>query len=287
MDGTFVGVDVGGREDKGYALCALSWRTGAVASVRFACVPHAVPLPPTSAMRGLVADGDLDGLAALTFAPAHALAEALRREIDRLAPDLRGVFVDGSSAFARNRAGHGRRTEKAFLREATFQSTPSVSCGRPHLGDWAWLVYGMVAFAAALGRPLARGAWRRHLALGLDRPARALAGCTVREVFPSATVAALRAAGLAPAACALIAPAAQLCPAEHHVVRRYLDEGVRGVKRRGLLFDRADALVAALSSLPYVDARFVERELVPRAGCRWAGDGPGAAAAEGVVVLPC
>lgn len=45
---------------------------------------------------------------------------------------------------------------------------------------------------------------------------------------------------------------------EMDLVRQYLESGVQGNKKRGRCCDRADALVATLSALPYVDQRFTE-----------------------------
>jgi len=36
------------------------------------------------------------------------------------------------------------------MQGVSFQSTPSLATGTEHGGDWGWLVYGMIAFAACL-----------------------------------------------------------------------------------------------------------------------------------------
>jgi hypothetical protein len=76
--------------------------------------------------------------------------------------------------------------------------------------------------------------------------------------------------------------------AERRAVAAYLDLGVQAVKQpRQSLFDRADALVAALSSLPYGCREFTESMNWPSVGStRWQPGLPGAHLAEGAIALP-
>jgi hypothetical protein len=59
---------------------------------------------------------------------------------------------------------------------------------------------------------------------------------------------------------------------EVQAVLRYLKHGVKGVKRPGdALYDRADALVAALGALPHVAPGFREVMNWGAEGSRWSG----------------
>jgi hypothetical protein len=277
----FVGVDVGGRADKGYTLARTLWRGGQLTSIDFASLPHHDVLPPTNELRPLVRAGDLDELARRTHETARSRARDLWAVLDAWALD--GVFIDSPSAFARNVAGHGRRCEKASIPGVSFQSTPSIACGMAHQGEWGWLVYGMIAFAAVWSRGvLDLGHWVLGLTSGLHAPTRSLTDPAVRECFPTATVAVLRERGRGRAVLSALetAPASR----ELEVVRLYLERGVQGNKRpRDPAYDRADALIAALSGLPWLDSTFVESEPMPSAP-NWEGSTQDAAI-EGRIAL--
>ena len=155
-DSVHVGIDVGGKPEKGFDLCITEWKGGFLKTVGWKRLPHTTLLPTTSTLRGLVRDGDLGGLALATEAAASATAAALWREIEQLG--VAGVHIDSPSALARNQLGHGRLCEKRSLTGVTFQSTPSIASGNEHGGEWGWLVYGMIAFAACLHRGHLTGA---------------------------------------------------------------------------------------------------------------------------------
>ena len=198
-----------------------------------------------------------------------------------------GVFIDSPSAFSRNTIGHGRLTEKQSLSGVSFQSTPSISCGSEHGADWGWLLYGMVAFAACRhqGR-FTLEQWMEALSDGLfvsthEGPA------VVREVFPTATISHLRSRGRGQEVQGLIR-GLRGADAERQVVEAYLESGVQAVKEPGQsLFDRADALVAALSALPYARPSFHESTGWPATGSgRWRPAVADAHLIEGAVALP-
>jgi hypothetical protein len=75
---------------------------------------------------------------------------------------------------------------------------------------------------------------------------------------------------------------------ERKVVEAYLDSGVQAVKQPGqALFDRADALIAALSSLPHTRHDFRETMSWPQAGSvRWRAGFADAHLVEGAITLP-
>jgi hypothetical protein len=280
-DGVHVGIDVGGRWEKGFDLCVTQWVGGLLTAVWWKHLPHATPLPPTSSLRALVRGGDLAALAAMTQASASTTAAALWRELEPLS--AAGIHVDSPSAFSRNRFGHGRLCEKRSLTGVSFQSTPSIACGSDHGGEWGWLVYGMVAFAACLHRgQLTDAAWNVALESGTFARSDS-SGIALRECFPTATISVLRARKRETDVARSLDPQVEL--PEVQAVLQYLKHGVKEVKRpRDPLFDRADALVAALGALPHVTEGFREAPYwSAEHGRRWNGP-PGAEQVEGAFV---
>jgi hypothetical protein len=285
---SFIGVDVAGRSSKGYDLCNLVWSKSAPVRADFKRLPHSTPLPPTSSLRLSVAAGDFQQLAALTHAAAASTGEELWKALVQIAGSTpSGVFIDSPSAFSRNAAGHGRLTEKQSISGVCFQSTPSISCGREHGADWGWLLYGMVAFAACLhqGR-FTLEQWAEALSKGLFAPTQNRR-FVVREVFPTATVSHLRSRRRGHQVQSLIRDL-RGADAERQVVEAYLESGVQAVKQPGQsLFDRADALVAALSSLPHARQDFDESLGWPQAeSVRWRSEAADAHLVEGAIALP-
>ncbi len=285
-DGIYVGIDVGGRPDKGFDLAALEWNAGLITSVRFVGCPHPVELPGTDKMRTLVAVGDYPALAKLTHDAAKVIAENLWTAIMKLSSEPVGVFVDSPSAFSRNQRGHGRLTEKHHLQGVAFQSTPSSCCGKEHRGTWAWLVYGIVAYVAVTheGGSFTLPEWERLLTDGTFMVSQKLS-LVVRECFPTATIAKLRASDRASEVEKLVKPLLSKHPVEMNAVIAYLKNGVWGTKKPGdRAYDRADALVAGLSSLPHARTDFSEQHVWATAPKKWIA-APGAQLIEGAVAL--
>lgn len=270
--GWFAGIDVGGAQSKGFDICRLRWSQGRPTKAEFLRCRHRTALPPQAVLHDLAKAGDLARLAAETYPAARDAAADLWHALasDEHVPPS-GVFIDSPSGFSRNARGHGRRTEKSRLIGVSFQSTPSVACGRGHRGTWAWIVYGMAAFASCRlqGSDLLLEGWLEYLHGGVTASGRSPRALILREVFPTATVSALRSSGRAAETAAVLASLADCTPDEVHVVEEYLNLGVSAVKRRGSLYDRADALVAALSSLPFASSGWDEALLEPAAGARW------------------
>ena len=267
-----VGIDVGGRIDKGFDLCFLTFSKGCLQGIAFEPCPYPCALPATAELRTTVAAGDFATLARLTYPAARGIAAELWARVRKWSP--RGAFIDSPSGFSRNQHGHGRATEKVAYRGVWFQCTPSVAINRQHRGDWNWLVYGMVAYMAFIhsGDQFEETDWRHSLENGLYSQARGLQGRHLRECFPTATVAVLRED---PARCDRVQ---QLLEPHQHLqevvaVQGYLQHGVFAVKQQHPLYDRADALVAGLSSLPVALPRvFREVERTPRGQVRWRGN---------------
>lgn len=266
-DAVFVGIDVGGR--KGFDLALLQFSSGRPVRHRESRVgSHATLVPPTETLRSAVAQGRLGDLAKATHRAADEISQSLWNAIVKLceAPP-HGVFIDSPSAFSRNRIRHGRRTEKQRLRGVSFQSSPSIACGREHNGDWGWIVYGMIAFAACWkqGAKLTLDDWVGALTEGLSQRTLSLENLVVRECFPTATISFLRQQGRAADLEELLRPLVTRGESDPAAaVIQYLQHGVWGTKRAGVrLFDAADALVAALHGFPHVSSQFTEVHPVP------------------------
>jgi hypothetical protein len=120
-DRIHIGIDVGGRREKRFDLCITEWVGGTLKSVEWKRIPHVQPMPPTSALRSLVAAGDIGAFADVTQTSASATAVALWQEIQRFGPT--GIHIDSPSGFSRDVLGHGRLCEKLSLTEVSFQST--------------------------------------------------------------------------------------------------------------------------------------------------------------------
>jgi hypothetical protein len=284
LDHTYAGIDIGARLDKGYDLCFLGFVKGVLTSVTFEPCPYPRALPSTSQMRGIVAAGDFRHLACLTYNAAVEIAAELSRKLATRSP--RGVFIDSPSGFSRNQRGHGRATEKVRYRNVRFQCTPSTAAKREHRGDWSWLVYGMVAYMAFLhrGQEFSKDAWSLALRNGLYCPTRKLHDRYLRECFPTATISVLREDQARCERVQRLLHPHQDIP-EIAVVLAYLNRGVSAVKQRSPLYDRADALVAGLSSLPYALPQICQEvERLPRTGIRWLGN-PGDDLLEGRIVV--
>jgi hypothetical protein len=284
--GTYVGIDVGG-DRKGFHLCAVDWNSAAPTTARFAEYPS-LPKIAIAIVRPLLAQGRIDDLARETFKQASDVVPALWQQILTLCGgnEPAGVFIDSPSAFSRNTLGHGRLTEKRSVAGVSFQSTPSLAAGNEHRGEWAWLIFGMMGFAscALRGALLSEERWRDALGEGLFRPTLQLP-LVVRECFPTLTVATLRRAGRDAEVKALLQPLKLSWPAEVGAVEAYLHHGVRAVKvPRNPLYDRADALVAALSALPHAAPGFLEDQTWPSGG-RWSSQVKDAAEIEGAIAV--
>jgi hypothetical protein len=232
-----IGIDVGARPHKGFDLCRVEWANGRVADLKFASQQHSEPMPPTDSLRSHVSCGDVSSLAELTHPSASKTAAALWPVIEKLAAGaLNGVFIDSPSGFSRNRLGHGRLTEKKSLKGVSFQSTPSLCCGREHGGDWAWLIYGMVAFASCLHRGgFTLEDWLFALNEGLYQPSTS-ASIAIRECFPTASISVIRGRGAAELVKELLPNSC----VESKIVHEYLDHGIGGIKDSKPEFDRAD-----------------------------------------------
>jgi hypothetical protein len=128
----------------------------------------------------------------------------------------------------------------------------------------------MIAFAACLHRGHVTGAdWSVALQRGTFARCDS-AGIVLRECFPTATISVLRAQKRETDVEHTLTLHAAL--PEVQAILTYLKYGVKGVKRAGdALYDRTDALVAALGALPHVTADFRERLNWGPQGSRWSG----------------
>ena len=288
-DEVYIGIDVGGWK-KGLMICVLHWGGRGIQRIASTSLRYAEQLPDTDVLNDFLRRGDVAGLAAATFISARANAARLRRQLDQYRADgsvIRGIFIDSPSAFSRNTPGHGRLCERFGFPNVTFQMTPSVVCGKAHNNQWNWLLYGMQAFLGALVERPTAADWVDALTNGLQGRMLAQQSPIVRECFPTLTVEALRQTKLAEAVIKLLngTPAGAIAP-EVAVVAAYLERGVQKVKESKPLYDRADALVAALTGLPLAFPKqfSMSQSLPGNATSRgWAGSGTGAQHAEGAI----
>lgn len=269
-EGLFVGVDVGGKSEKGFMLAFSEWRGGRMTGVHFETLPHAIVLPETGVLAPFVARGDFGSLAAATSHVAEEIGGRFWRAVQAHGlPE--GVFIDSPSGLSRNRRGHGRLCERQQIDGVSYQSTPSVNHGVPHGGTWNWLLYGMIAFASIRVRgAIDEALWQASLEEGLHASTSEITSLVVRECFPTATVEYLRRLGRG--SIALQAVNASQAAEELERLRVYFERGVRGNKPRGPLGDRTDALIAAMSALPHANAAFEERVLLG-SHHGWLGEG--------------
>lgn len=134
------------------------------------------------------------------------------------------------------------------------------------------------------GKEFSENEWTHALQHGLYMPTRQLNSQYVRECFPTATIAVLREDQARSERVQRLLLAHQHLP-EIAAVQAYLQQGVFAVKQRNALYDRADALVAGLSSLPYVLPQiYREVERLPRTAIRWHGN-PGDDILEGRIAV--
>ena len=128
----------------------------------------------------------------------------------------------------------------------------------------------MIAFSACLHRGnLSSENWARDLSIGtcsrFDSTETIL-----RECFPTATISVLRGRSGSPDIEQALAGVAAL--PEVAAVIAYLKYGVAAVKRATQsVYDRADALVAALGALPHVSSKFHETAHCGQHGKNWSG----------------
>ena len=271
-------------------ICVLHWGKGGIQRIASASLRYAEQLPDTDVLNEFLRRGDVAGLAAATFMSARANSARLRQQLDGYRSDgcvIRGIFIDSPSAFSRNTLGHGRLCERVGFPKVTFQMTPSVACGKVHNNQWNWLLYGMQAFFGALVERPTAADWTDALTNGLQSRMLAQQSPIVRECFPTLTVEALRQTKLAATVIKLLNgnPAGAIAP-EVATVEAYLEYGVQKVKESKPLYDRADALVAALTGLPLAFPKqfSLSQNLLGNATLRgWAGGGTGAQHAEGAI----
>ncbi len=137
----------------------------------------------------------------------------------------------------------------------------------------------MIAFSACLHRgQLTSADWMADLQSGTFASSGS-SGVVLRECFPTATVSVLRAqkreTEVERSLCR------QVTLPEVQAILRYLKHGVKGVKRPGdALYDRADALVAALGALPHIKQGFRELPNWAAHSSRWSA-APGDEQVEG------
>jgi hypothetical protein len=128
----------------------------------------------------------------------------------------------------------------------------------------------MIAFAACLHcGNLSDKDWVKDLSIGCCSRFDST-GTVLRECFPTATISVLRGRNRSRDVELALAKTASLPEVE--AVMAYLKHGVAAVKRpTQSIYDRADALVAALGALPHVSLPFREAAHCGMHGKNWNG----------------
>lgn len=276
-----LGIDIAGRKGRNFDLALINWGPA----------PHATPiihwavLPlPANENAGypnfnfpeiLHAQevGNINLIAQLSFPicdfvqlnlqeAVNALCNAAAIQIDQIL----AVGIDSPSGFSRNTVGHGRATEKVARHFGIGQNghykivpqfTPSMECGIEFESPWGWILFGMAAFYAFESNFQGNQAgWTAFLENGLGAALPALPAHII-EVFPRATIQYLRHQNAQP-------PQGQQIPAfQAAVINPLINNNPGAGLELGLINavlgngrptknDRADALLAALTTLPTI-----------------------------------
>ena len=272
------GIDVGGH-DKGSDIAEIQWSASGdnIHSVRFHRLPSrhrdGCALIDADAVRTLVAKGDVEQLATVTYPAAQYIATRVRNIVGDC--PAQAIAIDCPSGFSRNVLGHGRATEKIQKQfglvkpfSVSFQSTPSLHCQREHGGSWVWMILGMALFASLrdVRKEMDESEWHDFLADGPDEQG-------PLEAFPSATVQYLRQQRNADAIARIRHLIGSMEASEDQgrdvLVRAkncLLMALINGPKP---LDDRTAALIAALSTLPSVfPEHYAPVRMVPDAARR-------------------
>ena len=121
--------------------------------------------------------------------------------------------------------------------------TPSICCGNLHRGTWFWMLFGMAAFYAFVNKfQFEETTWLNFIQNGYRKE-------NIIEVFPRATIQYLRQQGQgAVETLQHVLNNLQNAERERHLINYALETG------ESTGSDKADALIAALTMLPFIDA---------------------------------
>lgn len=251
-----LGIDIAGAPGRQFDLALVDWENSEV-------FWESMPLGAGedyasynfSQIRTATADGDLHEIAALSYNIVDHVGKRLQKSFKNLniiPKDVDVISIDSPSGFSRNTMGHGRATEKVWRyfrptnkhREfvVNFQMSPSINCQRERGNNWSWIIFGMAAFHILENNfQFDKKTWLNFLQKGIKAKEKII------EIFPRVTIQSIRMQGNDAIETVIkILNKLRNCQTENLLIRNTLHNG----KRTGS--DRADALIAVLTTLPSV-----------------------------------
>ncbi len=263
-----LGIDIAGAANRHFDLALVEWGESfnSNSNVFWHRMPLGVknvdyPSYDKEAIREATASGNLEEISHLSFTIIDHLSERLSKSLHKLnikCNNIDIIAIDSPSGFSRNYIGHGRATEKVWGRfvinmdynkfGVNFQMSPSIKCGRERGNDWFWIIFGMAAFHLLDNNFTSNiDLWFNFLRDGIINRDRII------EIFPRVSIQYLRIQhNITIEAIQKVVNNIQNTNNESILIKRALNDGQRTGN------DRADALIAALTTLPFVFPGYFE-----------------------------
>lgn len=252
-----LGIDIAGAPGRQFDLALINWENSEVFWERMPLGTRGKDYPSYdfNQIRTATADGDLEQIAEYSYNIVAHVGERLCNSFNNLnimLKDIDVIAIDSPSGFSRNTMGHGRATEKVwryFLPtdkrrdfSVNFQMSPSISCGREHGNNWFWIIFGMGAFHILDNNfRFDKKTWLNFIQNGIKNKEKII------EIFPRVTIQSIRIQGNDAIAILIkILNKLKNTQIENEFIKNALYNGQRTGN------DRADSLIAALTTLPFV-----------------------------------
>jgi hypothetical protein len=252
-----LGIDIAGAPGRQFDLALINWENSEVFWERMPLGTRGKDYPTYdfNQIRIATADGDIEKIAELSYNIVRHVGERLRNSFNNfniILEDIDIIAIDSPSGFSRNTIGHGRATEKVwryFLPTdrrrgfiVNFQMSPSISCGRERGNHWSWIIFGMGAFHTIDNNfQFDKKTWLNFIQNGIRNKEKVI------EIFPRVTIQSIRMQGN-DTITILIKILNNL--RNSHIENGLIKIALYNGKRTGN--DRADSLIAALTTLPFV-----------------------------------
>ncbi|MGO9952880.1 MAG: hypothetical protein ACLPN1_11820 [Dissulfurispiraceae bacterium] len=256
-----IGIDIAGAPGGCFDIALITWDE--VSDVHWARMPlgavgNGYPAFNFNEIKVAAEQGNTDTIASLSVKIGNYVTSSLKTSIEALlhpfridCRDIAAIGIDSPSGFSRNTMMHGRATERVSNHfgigqrgnfPVYFQMTPSICCGKINNGTWFWMLFGMAAFYAFVNKfHFEETTWRSFIQNGYEKE-------NIIEVFPGATIQYLRQQGQgAVETLQHVLNNVQHAEAECHLIKQALETG------ESTGSDKADALIAALTMLPFID----------------------------------
>jgi len=254
-----VGIDIAGARHRSFHVALIKW--GLPLGHKSYFYLEEMPLRNSpdfdqENIRRAAGTGNLENIAKLSFPIVQFLSKSFSASLNKLfgkqnikLSDINIFGIDSPCGFSRNVIGHGRATEKVISRFGIgggqfpiyAQMTPSISCNRSHGAPWFWMLFGMAAFyLLECNFRYSEGSWLNFFKNGIQTD-------KVIEVFPRITIQYIRKQGdSAKANLTGVLSSLQGADNECRLINDALSTG------NSTRNDRADALIAALTTLPSI-----------------------------------